>query len=271
MPLKQPFDFTTWSKIKCVGFGFRSRQIGGDPISYIPKNLEATGTLSRIDIVISSIHSTLCEAIISTMWARKIELNRLLWDGSSSNVLKRMREADQMKITEVIAEERESFCYLQHTFSNTRILHHFNLGKKLKIDLDSSRHGMGAIKNHSNIDPHTQKSVQPIMFLTRLLKSTEENYWSRNLEIAGFCWIISKIRHFIEFPKHSTIIFTIHQSDIQIVTKTSLTTISLVRLNPKHRRSSEYLLRLLFEVRYKTGRVNVVPTRFPDCKSAIYF
>ncbi|RKF84330.1 hypothetical protein GcM1_114002, partial [Golovinomyces cichoracearum] len=59
---------------------------------------------------------------------------------------------------------KEAFISLQRTFMNTGILHHCNLDKFLYADLDSSKYGMGAMVYHSEIDPLTQKSVQPIIF-----------------------------------------------------------------------------------------------------------
>ncbi|RKF58407.1 hypothetical protein GcC1_n183043 [Golovinomyces cichoracearum] len=89
-----------------------------------------------------------------------------------------------MKISEVTSAEKEAFISLQRAFMNTGILHHYNPDRNLYADLDSSKQGMGAMIYHSEIDPPTQKSVQPIMFLLRLLKPAEENYWPTELEIA---------------------------------------------------------------------------------------
>lgn len=75
---------------------------------------------------------------------------------------------------------------LQRAFAITGILQHCNPHKKLYPDLDLLKHGIGAIIYHSEIDPPTQKSVQPIMFMSRLLKPAGENYWPTELEIAGF-------------------------------------------------------------------------------------
>ena len=119
---------------------------------------------------------------------------------------------------------------------------YFDTEQKLYADLDASRQGMGAMVYHSAKDPPSQKSVKPILFLSRLLKTEETNYWPTELEVACCCWVISKIRHMMEASKDPTIIYTDHSATVQIATQTSMTTTtSLVRLNLRHQRSSQYL------------------------------
>ena len=79
---------------------------------------------------------------------------------------------------------------------------------------------MGEIVYHSEIDPPFQKSVKPIMFLSRLLKTEECNYWPTELEIACCCWVISKIRHMIESSSLPTVIYTDHSATVQIASQT---------------------------------------------------
>lgn len=49
-------------------------------------------------------------------------------------------------------------------------------------------------------------SLQPIFFLSRLLTSAERNYWPKELKIAGFVWVIKKVKHIIKLSKSSVII-----------------------------------------------------------------
>lgn len=64
----------------------------------------------------------------------------------------------------------------------------------------------------------------------------------------------------IKTSKFSTIIYTDHSTTIQITSQTSMTTTtSLVRLNQRLQRSSQYLSTFKLEVRHKPGKVNVVP------------
>ncbi|KAI1000712.1 hypothetical protein K3495_g7486 [Podosphaera aphanis] len=97
------------------------------------------------------------------------------------------------------------------------------------------------------------------MFLSRLWKSAEARYWPTEMEIAGLCWIVQKIRHLIEACEFSTVIYPDHRAALQIATQSSLTTTSLVRMNMRHVRSSEFLNRFRLEIRHKPGKSNIVP------------
>ncbi|KAI0994007.1 hypothetical protein K3495_g14176 [Podosphaera aphanis] len=97
------------------------------------------------------------------------------------------------------------------------------------------------------------------MFISRLLKQPETTYWPTELEVAGLCWAVAKVRHMIEASRNPTIVYTDHGAAIQIATQTSMNTTSSVRLNNRHIRSSEYLSRFRLQVRYKPGKLNIVP------------
>lgn len=204
-----------------------------------------------------------CAKRAAALQARIMKLYQNLRAKDISTVPKRAKEATHLALDNSTKDEIESVESLQEAFKNVTMLIHFNPDRKLYLDLDSSGMSIGAMIYHSEKDPPTQKSVLPIMFLSRLLKPTETMYWPTELEIAGLCWVIAKIRHLIESSKYATIIYTDHQSLIQIATQTSRTTTSLVRLNPRHLRSSEYLSRFRLEVRYRPGKLNVVPDAFP--------
>ncbi|KAF7852733.1 hypothetical protein EAF04_010926 [Stromatinia cepivora] len=192
---------------------------------------------------------------------RKCELNKTLRDhkGDKLSKAKRKREVAQARFKDVTKGEQKSFTDLQQAFRKSSILHHFNPDRRLYVDTDTSKDGIGGMIYHSDVDPPTQKSTQPIMFLSRLITTAEKNYWPTELEIAGLCWVISRIRHLVESSKLPTIVYTDHSASIQIATQTSMNTSSLVRLNPRHLRSSEYLSRFRLDVRHKPGKLNIVP------------
>lgn len=50
--------------------------------------------------------------------------------------------------------------------------------------------------------------MQPILFLFRLLTAAKKNYWPTELEIAGFVWVIKKLRHLVKLSRQSVIIQT---------------------------------------------------------------
>ena len=105
-----------------------------------------------------------------------------------------------------------------------------------------------------------QADIEPIMFLSRCLNSTEKNYWPTELEIAGIVWVVRKIRHMIESTEcPPTIIYTDHSAAIPISRQTSMTTSSTDKLNLRLVRASQYLSGFNLTLRHKSGKTNIVP------------
>ena len=111
----------------------------------------------------------------------------------------------------------------------------------------------------SNQEAPKQKSMQPILFLSRQLSSAKTRYWPTELEMAGIIWVVKKIRHLIEASTKSTIIYTDHSAAIDIVRQSSMNTTSTEKLNLRLIRASEYLQRFRIELRHKPGKTNIVP------------
>lgn len=63
----------------------------------------------------------------------------------------------------------------------------------------------------------------------------------------------------IEASAHTTIIYTDHSAAVAIVRQTSLNTTSTEKLNLRLIRASEYLQRFRLDVRYKPGKINIIP------------
>lgn len=109
--------------------------------------------------------------------------------------------------------------------SRPSTLVHHNLDKVLWIDLDASKEfGFGAIVFHTISNEVISKgrwpsvtNIQPVFFLLKLFAPAERNYWPTELEIAGFVWIVKKVRHIIESSKSSVIIQTDHSAILHIL------------------------------------------------------
>ena len=157
--------------------------------------------------------------------------------------------------------------------------------RQLYVDLDASKEfGFGAHVYHSSEDKESrlsipansgisspkQKSQQPILFLSRLLTNAETRYWPTELEIAGLVWVVKKIRYMIEAATQPTIIYTDHSAVISIVRQTSLNTTSTEKLNLRLIRASEYLQRFRLDIRYKPGKINIVPDALSRLASREY-
>ena len=74
----------------------------------------------------------------------------------------------------------------------------------------------------------------------------------------------------IEAAIHTTIIYIDHSAAVAITRQTSLNTTSTVKLNLRLIRASEYLQRFRLDVRYKPGKVNIVPDALTRLASREY-
>ena len=120
----------------------------------------------------------------------------------------------------------------------TTLIYH-NPDKALWVNLDTSKKlGFGVVAFHTAKDvlpkgkSPSNTSMQPILFLSRLLMTAKKNYWPTKLEIAGFEWDIKKLRYLVESSCTSVIIQTDHLAILDIMLQSSITSInSNMRMN----------------------------------------
>ena len=165
--------------------------------------------------------------------------------------------ASKTKLGPPTPQELASFQLIQEALSQPSTLVYHDPGKVLWIDLDASKEfGFGAILFHTASNkalpegcwPSTA-SVQPILFLSRLFTLAERNYWPTELEIAGFVWVVKKVRHIIESSKSNVIIQTDHSAIIDILQQLSIiSTTSTMRLNLRLVRVSQFLQHFKLDV-----------------------
>ena len=213
----------------------------------------------------------------------------------------RKSEAGRSYLQMPTPQELNAYHQLQGIFASPTMLHHHDQSRQLYVDLDASKEfGFGAHIYHSkedfvavtsqakeNLAPITrkvkedlpkpstteapkQKSMQPILFLSRQLTSAETRYWPTELEMAGIVWVVKKIRHLIEASTKPTIIYTDHSAAIGIVRQSSMNTTSTEKLNLRLIRASEYLQRFRIELRHKPGKSNIVPDALSRLASRSY-
>lgn len=127
----------------------------------------------------------------------------------------------------------------------------------LWINLDASQEfGFGAVVFHTSTDEYlpqgrwpSSSSVRPILFLSRLLTSAKKNYWPTELEIAGFIWVVKKVRYLIESCRARVIIQTNHSAILDILQQSSITsTMSTMRMNLRLVRAFQFLQQFRLDV-----------------------
>ncbi len=103
-------------------------------------------------------------------------------------------------------------------------------------------------------------TVEPILFLSRLLTTTEKNYRAIELEIAGLVSVIQKIKHWVEFSREQVIIQSDHSSIIDIMQQSSITSnASIMQMNVWLIRECQFLCEFYLSVRHKLKKEYVVP------------
>ena len=175
--------------------------------------------------------------------------------------------------------EMKSFKSIQLALFKFVFLIHFNSKRILYVDLNFSKKKKIEVMIYhvhsdkmSFIEYSAKRSVQSILFLSRLFTSVETRYWSIELELIELIWIFKKIRHLVEFSKQSTIIYTDHETALSIVKQTSLTTFSTDKFNLRLVRASDYVQRFNLVIRHKSEKLHIVfdaLSRHFTCKSAI--
>ena len=147
-------------------------------------------------------------------------------------------------------QEHALFQSIQEALSQPSTLVHHDPNKTLSIDLDAFKEfGFGAVVFHSSTGESlpqgrwpSNSSVKPVLFFSRLLTSTEKNYWPTELEIVGFVWVVKKVKHLIESCRACVIIQTDHSAILDIFQQSSITSTTLtMRMNLRLVRASQFL------------------------------
>lgn len=256
------------------------------------RNLEFPRTLSALERYLGMTgylkqYVPHYSAIVKPLQERKTLLNKGLVSTTGSA---RKSAAGRAYLQEPTPKELNAYHQLQGIFASPTMLHHHDPSRQLYVDLDASKEfGFGAHIYHTKIDDPglpkasppgrppkasaeapKQKSMQPILFLSRQLTPAETRYWPTELEMAGIVWVVKKIRHLIEASAKPTIIYTDHSAAISIVRQSSMNTTSTEKLNLRLIRASEYLQRFRIELRHKPGKANVVPDALSRLASRSY-
>lgn len=252
------------------------------------KNLEFPRTLAALDKYLGLTgylkqYVPYYTAIAKPLQERKTYLYQ---KSKPNNGVRHKATAARLRLEKPTPQEINAYHQLQQMFARPTLLHHHDPKRQLYVDLDASKEwGLAAHVYHVKEDkPSTrdtqidlkaprhpkQKSLQPILFLSRQLKPAETRYWPTELEMAGIVWVVKKIRHLIEASTSHTIIYTDHSAAVGLIRQTSLNTTSVEKLNLRLIRASEYLQRFRIELRHKPGKTNIVPDALSRLASRDY-
>lgn len=183
---------------------------------------------------------------------------------------------------------RAAFDDVQSLWDNPVFCFHQDPSRPLFCDVDTSGRGIGVVWYHVTGDPEPtmedsdipdgyeddasnptswlkrvknlpKASIEPIMFASKVLSPPETRYMPTELEMAGVAWAVRKAKHLVDgAPK--TYIFTDHSAVTAIARQRTISnTESLNNLNLRLQRASMYLQQFDLDVRYRPGRLHLVP------------
>lgn len=160
--------------------------------------------------------------------------------------------------------ERRSFDIIQEDLSRSSYLVHWSPSRTVFVKLDAARErGFGAMVFHCRGNWDGQhipiESIEPVMFLSKVLTKAEKRYYATELEVACLVWVCRSLRIRFQSSVFPIVILTDHRATRGIVEQTNLKSQDLVKLNPKLLTASTYLSQFRLDVRYIPGRVNLVP------------
>lgn len=114
-------------------------------------------------------------------------------------------------------------------------------------------------KNLFNKCQPTNNSIQPSLFLSKLLITTEKNHQCTELGIANFVWVIKKVRHLINSSRAQVIIQTDHLAILDILQQFSIKPmVFTMRLNLWLVKVSQFLQQSKLSIWHKRGNKYII-------------
>ncbi|SLM36754.1 reverse partial [Lasallia pustulata] len=243
------------------GFGYSTAE---EKIAAL-RNLKFPATLNALEIYLGMTgwlrqFVAYYAQIVEPLQHRKTELLRLC-PSKGGQGQKMYTRKTTLTPTET---EKEAFEFLQKSFNEPTFLTFFDRQRQLYIDINGSKQwGFGIMVYHVKGDPggndFPRKSIQPVMFLSKLLNDAERNYWPTELEVAALVWTLRKTRHLVESYTKPAIVFTDHSATTSIAKQTTPSSSSTDKVNLRLVRASQYVSTFDLDIRFRPGKQHIVP------------
>ena len=173
--------------------------------------------------------------------------------------------ASRIRIDNATSRKRVSYEIFQSLLSKLLYLIHHDLKRQIYVNLNvNKKFEIDVViyyvkKNFIKSNEYSIKSfIQSIMFLFKLLNSTETRYWSIDMKVVDIIWVLRKIRHFIESFISFIVIYIDHDVTLDIVKQITFSSFSTNKLNLRLMRVSDYIQRFDFDIRHKSNKFHLV-------------
>jgi len=142
-------------------------------------------------------------------------------------------------------EQETAFRNCKESLSRATELAHPDPAAELLLTTDASDVAIGAV-----IEQRSEKGVQPLAFLSKKLKDAQKKYSPYDRELLAIYTAVRHFRHMLE-GRHFTI-YTDHKPLIYAFNKDQL------QSSPRQTRHLEFISQFSTDIRYITGKTNVV-------------
>lgn len=265
-------SFLGYSSIRLLGFA-----VDGDGIATTPDRVEALRKM-KMPVSLADLEKYIGMTVFLRKYVpwynQKIEplqdrKTALLTEGRKENKIPpastaRRAYTSRTSFTPTSAE-KESFEILQAQLTETSYLAHWNFDATTFVKIDASKErGFGVMIFHLEGDSWDGRnipvnSVQPVMYLSKVLTKAETRYQATELEVACLVWVCRQHRVQLQSCTKPVVILTDHGATRGIVNQTTLRTADVNKMNTKLMVASTFLSQFQLDVRYIPGRLNLVP------------
>ena len=194
-----------------------------------------------------------------------LQIRKTLLLRSSSANKKRQRKMYSIKtiLKKSFESELKIYRQLQKVFRKIILLIHHDFTRVTYINVDVfKRRGFEIVIYHlkSETDSNHLKheKIESILFFSRMLTSVEERYWSIELKMTEFVWVVRRVRHLIKISQHDIVVFTDHVVNAFIAKQTILSFSNIDKLNFRLMRASIYLFQFRLDIRYRSDKRHVI-------------
>ena len=142
------------------------------------------------------------------------------------------------------------------------MIYHLKSNKSEKIQKSSNKNQNSPKKSKIDEKSSSKKKMKFVLFFFKMLTRAKSRYWPTKLKMAALIWTIRRIVHMIKSSKHSTVIYTNHETNSAIAAEIKLSTTNIDKLNMKLIRASTYLFQFRLEVRHRFEKFNIISNAF---------
>ena len=200
--------------------------------------------------------------------SKSLQNKKILMLKKSSVIDESVRKFYSAKIAfqNLIENEIRFYKELQKKLFSFWYFVHHNHFRQLYMNVDfNKKEKMNAMMYHFKqiIDDYFARfMIESIMFLNRRITDAEFRYWFTELKIADLIWIIKKTKHMINSVQQFFIIYTDHETAIEISRQKTLFTFSTDKLNFRLIKVSEYIQRFNLIIRHKSEKKHIISNVF---------